>query len=53
MCNVYPTAIPSSYSNEGVIHEIDSEGEVVQVLTASSALGYAMHRDSLYGPSPK
>jgi hypothetical protein len=42
-----------TYSNEGIIHEVDSSGKLVQVLTVSGALGYAMHRESLYGPPPK
>ncbi len=41
-----------TYSNQGIIHEIDASGNLVQTFTIS-ALGYAMHRKSLYGPPPK
>lgn len=41
-----------TYSNTGVIHEVDPEGEVVQVFS-TGVVGYAMHRESLYGPPPK
>ncbi len=38
-----------TYSNQGVIHEVDPAGNLVQSLTTSS-LGYANFRSSLYGP---
>jgi len=41
-----------TYSNEGVIHEIDSSGQRVQTFT-TEPIGYVMHRESLYGPPPK
>ncbi len=42
-----------TYSNEGVIHEVNPNSEVVQVISIPGALGYAMHRESLYGAPPK
>jgi hypothetical protein len=41
-----------TYSNQGVIREVDSGGQVVQTFE-TDALGYVMHRASLYGPPPK
>jgi hypothetical protein len=37
------------YSNSGVIHEVDLEGNLVQQIQTGS-LGYADHRPTLYGP---
>ncbi len=42
-----------TYSNQGVIHEVNEAGELVQVIKSQGALGYAMHRVSLYGAPPK
>ncbi len=42
-----------TYSNEGVIHEVTSGGDVVQTISTPGALGYAIHRESLYGLPPK
>jgi len=42
-----------TYSNTGVLHEVNSMGQVVQTISAGTPLGYAMHRESLYGPPPK
>jgi hypothetical protein len=42
-----------TYSNGGVIHEVNPMGQVVQTINAGTPLGYAMHRESLYGPPPK
>ncbi|HEY6726789.1 MAG TPA: aryl-sulfate sulfotransferase [Polyangiaceae bacterium] len=41
-----------TYSNTGVIHEVDAGGALVQVFR-TGVTGYAMHRESLYGPPPK
>lgn len=38
-----------TYSNNGVIHEVDPDGELVQSFTTDS-LGYTQHRPTLYGP---
>jgi hypothetical protein len=44
-----------TYSTQGIMHEVDQNGGVVQELTwgLGGAVGYAMHRESLYGPPPK
>ena len=41
-----------TYSNSGVIHEVDPSGNLVQEMT-TAPLGYTIHRKSLYGPAPK
>lgn len=41
-----------TFSNQGTIHEINPEGQVVQIMY-TEALGYVQHRKSLYGPPPK
>lgn len=41
-----------TYSNAGVIFEVDEAGDSVKEFVTDS-LGYAMHRPSLYGPPPK
>lgn len=41
-----------TYSNAGVMHEVDADGELVQSF-ATGSLGYAMHRPTLYGPPPR
>jgi len=41
-----------TYSNAGVMHEVDPDGELVQSL-ATGSLGYATHRPTLYGPPPR
>jgi hypothetical protein len=39
------------YSNDGVMHEVDSAGELVQAFSSSaSTFGYANFRKTLYGP---
>lgn len=42
-----------TYSNAGLIHEVDPDGEVVQVISWSlgGAIGYVTHRASLYSGS--
>jgi hypothetical protein len=44
-----------TYSTQGVIHEVSADKKVLQTLTwgTSGALGYAVKRPTLYGPSPK
>jgi hypothetical protein len=42
----------ATYSTQGVIHEVNPAGELVQSMTTSS-LGYADFRESLYGPPLK
>jgi hypothetical protein len=44
-----------AFSTQGVLHEVDSSGNVVQVLTwpLGGAFGYIQKRDSLYGPPPR
>jgi len=43
-----------TYSNAGLIHEINAERELVQTISWSlgGAVGYVAHRPSLYGPPP-
>lgn len=41
-----------TYSNRGVMHEVDPDGELVQSI-ATGSLGYATHRPTLYGPPPR
>ena len=41
-----------TYSNSGVIHEVDGSQNLVQSFTIGSA-GYVIHRPTLYGPPPK
>lgn len=41
-----------TYSNSGVLHEVDSSGGLVQSFTIGS-VGYVTHRPTLYGPPPK
>jgi len=41
-----------TYSNQGVMYEVDPDGNLVQSLTTSS-LGYSTHRPTLYGPPPR
>jgi hypothetical protein len=45
----------ATYSNAGIIHEVNAGGSLVQSLTFSSGggLGYATKRQSLYGAPPK
>jgi hypothetical protein len=40
-----------TYSSTGVIHEINSAGELLREIT-TDAIGYSMHRRTLYGPPP-
>jgi hypothetical protein len=43
-----------TYSNAGVIHEVDAGGTLLQSLSiASGSFGYVMKRASLYGAPPK
>lgn len=44
-----------TYSWEGVIHEVDVRGQLVQSMSwpLGGALGYTMRRPSLYGPPPR
>jgi hypothetical protein len=42
----------ATYSNQGVIHEVDAQGNLVQEITGP-AVGFSMHRESLYGAPPK
>ena len=41
-----------TYSNAGVMHEVDPDGNLVQKLETES-LGYTTFRTSLYGPPPR
>lgn len=41
-----------TYSNPGVMHEVDLRGNLVQSF-ATGSLGYATHRPTLYGPPPR
>ena len=47
----------ATYSNAGVVHEVNATGELLQSLTftvgGGVGLGYTMKRKSLYGPPPK
>ncbi len=44
-----------TFSNDGVIHEVDSSGNLVESISFSlgGGLGYAMRRPTLYGPPPR
>jgi Arylsulfotransferase (ASST) len=42
-----------TYSVTGVIAEFSPTGSLLTKVTVGDSLGYAMHRDSLYGPPPK
>ena len=45
----------ATFSNEGVFHEVDASGTLVESLSFSTngGVGYATKRQSLYGPHPK
>ena len=40
-----------TFSNAGVIHEVDSSGQLVQEITVDQ-IGYTVRRATLYGPPP-
>lgn len=40
-----------TYSTSGVIHEIDSEGNLLREMSTDQ-IGYSQHRKTLYGPPP-
>ncbi len=44
-----------AYSTQGVIHEVDADGNLLQEITwpLGGAFGYIVKRDSLYGPPPR
>lgn len=44
-----------TYSQLGIIHEVNDDGELLQLMTwpIGGAIGYATKRGSLYGPPPK
>ena len=44
-----------TYSIQGVVHEVDQNGSLLQELSwgSGAAIGYSMKRQSLYGPPPK
>ncbi len=44
-----------TYSTQGLVHEVDADGNLVEELgwPIGGAIGYMMHRESLYGPPPK
>jgi hypothetical protein len=44
-----------TYSTQGIIHEVDANKNLLQSLSwgTGGALGYAIKRPTLYGPSPK
>ena len=41
-----------TFSNAGLIHEVDSSGQAVQTISFSSPIGYTLRRKTLYGPPP-
>jgi hypothetical protein len=43
-----------TYSNASIVHEIDPQGELVMEFSGAmgTRLGYALWRESLYGPPP-
>ena len=41
-----------TYSNQALLHEIDSGGQLVQTIEIGSGVGYSVRRASLYGPPP-
>ncbi len=42
-----------TYCNAGILHEVDSEKNMVQVWNFGSGMGYSEHRPSLYDVSPR
>jgi hypothetical protein len=44
-----------TFSTQGVIHEVDASGALVQSLSfgTSGATGYVIKRPTMYGPAPK
>jgi hypothetical protein len=38
------------YSAQGVLHEVDAQGNMVQVISFPRGFGYFNKRPSLYGP---
>ncbi len=44
-----------AYSTQGVLHEVSSNGTLLQELTwpVSASFGYIQKRATLYGPPPK
>lgn len=44
-----------TYSSNGVMHEVDADGKLVQSRSwaLGAGLGYVMRRPTLYGPPPK
>lgn len=44
-----------TYSNAGVVHEVNSDRQLIQEMTwrTGGAIGYVNHRPTLYGPPPR
>ena len=40
-----------TYSNAGVLHEVNAAGDLVQA-TTTTPVGYTTRRHTLYGPPP-
>jgi len=41
-----------TYSNVGVIHEIDANKQLVQEINLGGGIGFTVRRSTLYGPPP-
>ena len=41
-----------TYSNAGLIHEADSNAQLVQAMTIGDSISYTVRRATLYGPPP-
>lgn len=41
-----------NFGNDGVIHEVDPQGNVVLEMSGNGSFGYSMWRETLYGPPP-
>ncbi len=41
-----------TYSNAGLMHQVDADGNLVQEWDFARGTGYAVHRENLYGPPP-
>src|SRR5690606_21714779 len=42
----------ATYSNAGLMHQVDADGTLVQEWDFPRGTGYASHRATLYGPPP-
>ena len=42
-----------AYSAEGVIHEVNAQGQLLQEISSTATFGYIQKRATLYGPPPR